>query len=208
MAKAKCKICRNVFEKRNIKHIVCSYDCLKIYIEKQQEKKWKERKKKMESNLKTKSDIENDLQPKINEIARLIDKEYPCMMCGNPLLKRINGCHYHSVGSNPSLRFNLFNIWAGCHSCNGEKGGNINGYDIQLIKTYGKEFWEWIKFDMAKETPSLHLSKPELEEIYTLSLSIIRDLKKRDFVYTLQERIQVRKEINALLGIYNDNVPL
>lgn len=200
---SKCKICKTPFEKRNLSHSVCSYDCSIIWNKQEQERKWQKRKKEMISTIETKSQLENKLQPRINEIARLIDNSYNCMMCGKPM-KRINGCHYHSIGSNSSLRFNLLNIFAGCHSCNGEKGGNINGYDIQLIDTFGKPFWEWLKFDLVRENPILKLSKPELEEIYSKALEIIKFLKRKDAVYTNEERIALRKDLNKVLGIYKE----
>ena len=149
----------------------------------------------------TLSDYKKKLQPLINKIARLIDKGHNCMMCGRQM-KRINGCHYHSVGSNDTLRFNLFNIWAGCHSCNSEKGGNINGYDFQLVEIYGKEFWESIKFDMVRENPLIKLSKEDIEIIIKKCRLIINALELENIKFTNEQRISLRKKFNKELGIY------
>ena len=49
------------------------------------------------------------LQPKINEISRLIDFGQPCIATGNTKGK-MNGGHYISVGANRTLSLNLHNI--------------------------------------------------------------------------------------------------
>lgn len=169
---------------------------------KQDEKITKKRDKDLRETLKTLPQKKEELQDEINLIARLIDNGYPCMMCGNPSMKRINGCHYHSVGSNDTIRFNLHNIWAGCHSCNHEKGGNINGYDLCLIATFGNEYWEEIKFGLTREYKILKLSKPEIDEKIKIAREIIRELKKADRVYSNEERVELRDKYNKRLGMY------
>jgi len=147
---------------------------------------------------------QNELQPFINKIARLIDKNSYCMMCKIPLppTKRKNGCHYHSVGANNSLRFNLINIWIGCHKCNGENGGNINGFDVVIRETYGNEFWEYVKFDIVRLHPIIKLPIYEFTKLITEAKLIISQLEQKNKVYTIEERVNLRHQLNQRLGIY------
>lgn len=169
---------------------------------KQDEKITRKRNNDLKEVLKTSSDKKKELQEEVNRIVRLIDKGHPCMMCGNSKMKKINACHYHSVGSNDTIRFNLHNNWAGCESCNSFKGGNINGYDLCLIATFGNEYWEEIKFGLTREYKILKLSKPEIDEKIKIAREIIRELKKADRVYTNEERVELRDKYNKRLGMY------
>lgn len=204
--KRKCKNCGETFEKSKPLQATCSIKCAIEYTKQQEEKKkqkaWRKEKKEKREKLKTKKDYEGDLQAEINLLARLIDKGCPCMMCGMPM-SRINGCHYHSVGSNNSLRFNLLNVWAGCHSCNAMKGGNIIGYDEKLIETYGREKWEYIKFTLKRESALIKLSVDEIKEVIKKCRHINRSLTKLDKVYSAQNRWIMREKYNKQLGIYS-----
>ena len=205
----RCKNCREVYNQYEFNNKFClSIDCqtqkalFKLgKIKKQTAKDWKAKKKVLKEKLKAKSDYEKEAQPIINKIARLIDKGSNCMMCNN-IMKRTNGCHYHSVGSSPTIRFNLFNIWIGCHSCNGEKGGNIIGYDNRLIDVYNRERWEYIKFDIVRETAPIHLTIDDLKQLKKESSKIVRELEKLDLTYSIELRWKLRDKFNKRLGIY------
>jgi len=208
-----CKECKEKYVKRNSTQKVCSWKCAILYAEKdtkkkqrEEQRKWNVKKAEILDKLKSKSDHEADLQRIINKIARLIDRGSNCMMCDKELVTqgksfRENGCHYHSRGANPTLRFNLFNIWIGCHSCNGEKGGNITGYDTELIKLYGKEKWEYIKFDLVRETKPLHLTIDEIKEAKVKAMKIRNDLIELDQVFTPANRWLLRAKYNKIIGI-------
>lgn len=206
----KCKHCGKPFDQSRFGQVTCyTSKCAIGWMRTLEEKKIKRKKTQARvdkikglQELKSHKDWQKELQPEINTIARLIDKEYPCMMCGNPNMKRVNGCHYHAVGANNSIRFNLLNVWAGCHKCNSEDGGNLNGYDKELINTFGRDFWEYIKFGLVNEYPFIKLTIPELREKIALCRMIIRELKKEDKVYILGARIEKRREINKRIGIY------
>jgi len=210
----RCRSCKERFNKTDLSNPYCSKsECqqirTEILIEKQYKKAIanlnkikKDKKKASKEKLKTKSDYEKELQTPINKIARLIDKGSTCMMC-KCNMKRTNGCHHHSVGSNPTLRFNLFNIWIGCHSCNSEKGGNINGYDSVLIELYGREKWEYIKFDIIRETQPLHLAIEDLKQAKIIANRIVRELTKINKEYTPIERWELRQKYNLQIGIYH-----
>jgi hypothetical protein len=171
--------------------------------EEKAQKEWNIEKKQRKEKLKTLSDWKRDLEKEVNHIARLIDKGHECMMCSIDMAgKRVNACHYHSVGSNDTLRFNLFNIWAGCHSCNGEKGGNIHGYDMMLIGKYGRDQWEYIKFELTRLYPYTGLSIPEIKEKIIEARKIVKGLKIADTTYSDKHRITLRTKLNKRLGIY------
>lgn len=169
---------------------------------KQDEKITKQRNKDLKESVRPIGEWKQLLQDEINLIARLLDKGHPCMMCGNPRMKKINGCHYHSVGSNASLRYNLLNIWHGCHSCNSEKGGNIIGYDTCLIATFGEEFWNEVKFDLVRENKRIDLRLPDYKEKIEIAREIVRELKKADKIYDTYERVEMRDKFNKRIKIY------
>lgn len=163
---------------------------------------WKAEKAKHVNTLETLPEAKNKLQIEINHIARLIDKDVSCMMCNTPNYERKNGCHYHSVGSNDTIRFNLLNIHIGCHSCNGEKGGNQHGYDLRLIDVYGRERWELIKFTMVSQHKYLGITKQECHEVRAEAMKIVKELKKSDLVYPVEMRWSMRESLNKRLGLY------
>jgi len=132
-------------------------------------------------------------------MVRRIDYGNTCMMCDKEI-KKVNACHYHGVGSNDSLRFNLFNIWAGCYSCNGNKGGNIIGYDMMLIQKAGKDNWEYIKFQLVKDYPLLKLSREEVRDLIPKvhKLAIGVEAVRR----STMERWLLREKLNKQIGLY------
>lgn len=200
----RCKICRVKFDPRFFNQKTCETPkCMIEYRDQLKAKEWRKEKKVLKDKLKTKSEHENELQIIFNKIAREIDKDSLCLMCGNQP-KKENGCHYHSVGSNPTLRFNLFNIWLGCEKCNKWLGGNINGYDNELIKHYGRDKWEYIKFDIVRLHPTIKLSIPELKEIKVEAKVILKEVSDLPKLNHLQ-RWELRKEINKRIGIYSFN---
>jgi hypothetical protein len=206
----RCKNCKQKFEAKVFLQKFCfKTECVSVFLQsvkedkaKKEKKAWSKRREKMKENIRTLSDWSALLQDEINLIARLIDKDKPCLMCATYPMKRINGCHYHSVGSNSTIRFNLLNVWAGCHSCNSEKGGNINGYDTELIKEYGKEFWESIKFGLPLKYTYIGLMIHDIKFVLPEARKIARELKKVDLTYTSKQRIVLRNKYNERLGIY------
>jgi hypothetical protein len=94
--------------------------------------------------LKTRSDRMRDAQAAFNRYIRARDRGKPCICCGRSQgdLKHggaVDAGHYHSRGSAPGLKFNLFN----CHSqlayCNRYLSGNAIGYRAGLIDRIGLE---------------------------------------------------------------------
>lgn len=205
----KCRNCKTRFTPRfnnSLTKFCCkTEECIAAFLalnKANQLKANRKETKSMREAIKTPQQYKKDLQTEINKIARLIDKDHPCMMCASFPMKRINGCHYHSVGSNDTLRFNLLNVWHGCHSCNGERGGNIPGYDIQLMGIYGRKKWEYIKFEMVQTKP-IHLNKEEIKVYIKKARLIVKELTALDLKYSTENRWKLREKYNKRLGIYS-----
>ncbi len=116
--------------------------------------------------------------------------------------KRLNAGHYHSVGSNHSLRFNLMNIWAQCHDCNGMNSGNTIGYNKGLIRIYGKEFQEYVEYQLPLDYPYMKFRIDQLVEAKKIASAIKLSLQKENRIYTNLERKEMRIEFNTKIGIY------
>lgn len=194
----KCKICSNEYLPRNSLQRVCSVPCSIEDARRKEHEKWK---KEIKEKHKTHSDYENELQPIINEICRIIDKDQPCISCGK-MPKKNNAGHRFSVGSNNSLRFHLSNLANQCNSCNENKSGNPDGYDEGLIKVYGKTYYEYVKFELKALYPLVKLTPTELMAARAKAMKIRNELKKIDKVYTPDERIELRDRVNKEIGIY------
>ena len=202
--KKKCLNCKERFTPQRSSQVVCSPSCAYEYAKsdkarKSEKKAWKRRKAKMSEEVMSLSEHKKLLEKEINTIVRILDDFQPCMMCGTKIEKQF-ACHYHAVEANDTLRFNLYNIWGGCYSCNGKKGGNIIGYDEKLIKTYGRYKWEYIKFDLVREYPAIKLTVPEIKEARQKAKKIIKELEVKK--YSIAERWAYRELINNEIGIY------
>jgi hypothetical protein len=167
MKPKKCKVCGATFVPVRKIQPCCGFDCnvvlSKRYTEKMRIKKWKAEKKVLKEKVKTASDYKKDLQKIINELVRMIDTFQPCISCGTKS-GQMQGGHYHSVGANASLRFNLHNIHKQCATCNNYKSGNIIGYDTGLIERYGETYWTFVKFDLKRDSVLLKYSIDDLKK--------------------------------------------
>ena len=145
MRPKKCKVCKEKFTpKYSTTQIVCSALCGAKYSSIQKQKAWKKEKKVRKEKLKTRTDHLNDLQKVFNKYIRLRDAEQPCISCGKAKGAEQAG-HYRSVGGNPELRFNEFNCFGQCISCNMHKHGNLIEYRKGLIKRIGIEKVEFLE---------------------------------------------------------------
>ena len=97
--------------------------------------------------LKPLSKLAKEAERWINRIARIRDKDKPCISCDRP--HSWNGqwhaSHYKSVGSNSALRFNLSNIHKACSICNNHLSGNIAEYARRLPDRIGMERFRFIE---------------------------------------------------------------
>lgn len=159
-------------------------------------KKRKEFQQKKEK-LKSKSDYEKELQKIVNRLARLIDEGKSCISCdhGNNgvFTRQKHGSHYYSVGSNPTLRFNLHNIHMSCSICNNYKHGNLLNYDIGIKQRYSEDYLKYMQ-SLKKEFKVLNLHIYQLKEAIVKAKKVEKEIK--------QGKTFTRDEINKTLGIY------
>lgn len=206
----KCQYHKTKFDAKYFNQKFCLSDdeCIKAFnesvkfaIEKQKAKQWQTEKKQIKEKLKTLSDWQKELEREINKIAVLIDFGNGCISCDG--IKSPQGGHYHSVKANGSIRFNLDNIHLQDYYCNVEKSANLHHYDLGLIKRYGKQYWEYVKFDIVNKFPLLKMARFEYEEKIKTARSIVKHLKLENKTYNPIERIELRKKFNKLIGIYD-----
>lgn len=189
----------------------CEYDFLtqteagKIIFEKRKikvkAKNWKEEKAKMKESVKTLSDYKSDLQKEINTLARLLDFGHKCISSGLPLDSKYDAGHMWSRGSNPSLAFNLMNIYGQTVYANQWKSGDQLNYIEGLEKEFGREHKEYV-LGLKNRYPILKLTSEEIKLKTEIVRGLIKWVKLQDRKFTNKERIELRKEFNAKIGIY------
>lgn len=162
-------------------------------------KKWKEEKKVLKEKTKTLSDYKSDLQKEINLIIRLIDNGHPCIATGTMEGKRNSG-HYHSIGSNDTLRFHLENIWIQSEHSNMWKSGDTLRYQEGLINLYGKDYLDYL--NALKSILPIKLTVSDLKEKIKICRNIVKELKDCSRVFSNLDRLDIRKELNTRIGIY------
>lgn len=207
--KKKCAFCGELFEKninapfQNWCSVDCAYKLSQQLKEKKEKKEWQSEKKVMKENIMKHGDWLKRLEESINPIARFIDYGQPCISCTN--FGKQQAGHYHSVASDASLRFNLHNIHIQDYHCNVEKSANIIGYDEGLIKLYGNDYWNYVKFGLKNiYHQPLKLSIPEIKNAIEISKEIIKELKSAEEIYSPYYRIKLRDQFNLRIGIYKN----
>lgn len=178
----KNKLCRVKFDPKNNGQIVCEYPCSIEYAKQKRKKKEKEYLKQInvtnnairEKN-KTLSQHKKELQVFVNRYVNLRDKGKPCVSCDTPDigLKR-DASHFWSQGGNPSVRFDLNNIFSSCVRCNRDLHGNLLEYRPRLIKKIGKK-----EFDLLakRRTEGRVFSIPEILQLKELFKQKIKMIK-------------------------------
>lgn len=206
----KCKECGKLFTPNRPLQQVCSPICAMSMANKKvkkevvkaalvEKREWKEKKRDLKDKIKTHANWMKELEHLINHIVRIIDYGNPCISCGRN--GKPQAGHYHSVGSNAQIRFHLDNIHIQDYYCNVHLSANKTGYNEGLINTFGKEYQEYIEFDLVKMYPTLKLTIPELKEKIKICRNIIKELPEGK-VYKVNERIEIRKQLNERIGIY------
>lgn len=203
--KKKCKNCQCDFEKdpRQPFKPCCSTLCTVEWNKKLQQRKEERQSRNANNGFIQAADHIETLQDEINAIARKIDYEQTCISC-NRRCRQPHAGHYHGVGANATLRFNLHDIHVQDFTCNVEKGGNKPYYDAGLIRVYGQEYWEYVKFKLPLiYKDPLKLSGLEVKEKITLARQLKREIPNewRNPI----ERIELRNQINQLLEMYPKN---
>lgn len=139
MRTAKCRICREAYEKRNMGQVVCSPKCAQAWAEKKRDKTLRQQQKEIRrehreqrERLKTRQQWLRDAQTIFNRYIRLRDHDLPCISCGRHHNGAYDAGHYRSVGAAPQLRFDERNVHKQCVPCNQHKSGNAIEYRMGL----------------------------------------------------------------------------
>jgi len=111
---------------------------LKVFSEEIKEKTWKQKKTKMQNDLKTTQDWLKEAQVVFNKFIRLRDVGLVCISCNLPPKKK-NAGHYYSQGGHSNVRFDEDNVHLQCEACNTHLSGNLLNYQIGIEKRIGAE---------------------------------------------------------------------
>jgi hypothetical protein len=166
-----------------------------------QKKDFIRKRKEEDKELKNKvTDWNKKLQGKVQEIVRLIDKGQPCLARGYTDC-RFHGGHIISRGAGANIKMNLHNI----HRQSAQSNHWQN--DDALMKKglefeYGLNYLNFI--EELRRCPVPKYTNEEYQMIYSLSCGIANRLKKAEKEYNLEERIELRNQINLELGIYSE----
>lgn len=194
--------CKEPFTPARSNQVVCSYPCAIAMKRKEKEKaikaeKTNSKRKKIDWKRKN-EDQKPKLQQRINQIARLIDAGLPCLARGyHP--NQIHAGHVFSRGGHTNMRFNLHNIHRQSAQSNHKHSDDIRMRE-GLEDEYGEPYLEFVS--ALQRTPVPKYTNKEYFELYQKALPIVQRLEKADRIYTPEERVRLRNQINLELGIY------
>lgn len=137
------------------------------------------------------------LQTEINSIVRTIDAGLSCLATNRR--GQMHGGHVYARGGNQTIRYNLHNIHRQCAQSNhfqNDDGKLREG----LTNEYGQDYMNFVS--ELRQTPTIKYSNVEYRDLTTLARKILRELKKKDKIYSKSERIEMRNRVNLELGIY------
>lgn len=203
----KCKICGNMFmPKRSTTETTCSLDCA-IAFGKSKVKEapllvkgtpyFKETEQKVKSE-----DRLTDLQDQINKLARLIDERFKytkCIDCNKEMQKRVAGAHFHDVGSNRHIRFNLHNIHTSSFQCNNFSSKHKVGYKTGLEQRYGKDYLDFVE-NLQTQHRDVKLAPFEISE----KLALVRKIIRTFDTFQFENSVSARTQLNNIIGIYKN----
>lgn len=200
----KCKFCRKEFKPFKPLQYLCSTECALALARqnglKKMEKETKAKRKELREKTKTLSDYKRELQTEINKIVRALDYGQDCISSGRMFKENDQAGHFYSTGAHPCLRFNLWNIHSQSVSDNMYKSGNFGGFRDGLIIRYGEEIANWISC-LPIEYKDLKLTKIEVIAATAKARILAKQIEKRK--RTTEELIQLRKQLNKSIGIYD-----
>lgn len=141
---ARCRICKNHFEKRSMAQVVCGIACAQAYAKLKREKELadhaKAQRKKLKEEkerIKTRGDWLKEAQAAFNRYIRQRDEGLPCISCGRHHKGQVHAGHYMATSIRPELRFDERNVHLQCAPCNMHMHGNLIMYRIGLIDRIG-----------------------------------------------------------------------
>jgi len=139
------------------------------------------------------------LQREINKLARMIDTKfnYQCIDCGADYGGQADGAHFHSVGSNSTLRYNLHNIHKSRSFCNKYSDIHKQGYEKGLVDRYGFEYANYVEF-LPLKYKTIKLTEHDIVD----KLKIVRKVIREFDTYEFSDGKEGRDMFNELIGIY------
>lgn len=153
-----CKCCKAAFTPTRPMQVVCGQMCglerARLKREAQERKQAAERAKldrmmdaQRRQALRTTSKLEEDCRKIVQKIARLRDRNDPCISCDKPASwqGQWHGSHFRSHGACSALQFHLWNIHKACWICNKLYSGRIGDYEPRLIEKMGGDRVDWLK---------------------------------------------------------------
>ena len=175
MKAKKCKnpACGKKFTPAKPLQAVCGWECARDYGKVLNEKKARKERREAKEKLKSRRDWLREAQSACNQYIRERDKQEPCISCRRYHTGQYHAGHYRTIGANPELRFNEFNIHKQCSACNNHLHGNLINYRINLIKKIGQDKVDWLE---GKHEPKKY-SIDDLKEIKALYKQKIKEMK-------------------------------
>jgi hypothetical protein len=170
----RCKNCKNKFEAVRFNQKFClDADCVRVWVEFEKTKQWKEKKQKMQQELETIQDYVKMTQIIFNKFIRLRDKGQVCISCQKKPLKE-NAGHYFNANNHWNVRFNELNVHLQCEHCNTYLSGNLIEYQRNLIHKIGIESYYELEAEARK---TRKFTKDELKEIMAIYKKKIKQLE-------------------------------
>lgn len=208
----KCKHCKEKFEPRfkTTEKYCWKDECKAVEVKLFFESKKKQQEKEVKAKIKERkpyvysADYKKKLQASINKLSRMIDGHfgYFCIDCDKPFGKQADASHFHNVGGNENIRWNLHNVHTSRSYCNQWGRGRKAEYRLGVIKRYGEKYMELIEFEIGVKYKYVGLNEVEVVEKLTIVKSLIRKFDKimdgKNFVNGLVARDYFNEEI----GIY------
>lgn len=170
--------------------------------EKKEKKDWADKKAEMKVDTHAK-EYKKEFQNSINKLARMIDIAFgyeTCIDCNKGYGKQTDAAHYHSRGSNNSLRYNLHNLHSANSQCNMWSDVHHVNYAIGLEKRYGKDYKEYVDEELPKLYPEIHITNKEIVE----KLKVVRGLIKNFESMKFEDSLDARTKLNLIIGIYKN----
>jgi hypothetical protein len=169
----RCKNCKEKFEPKTFLQKYCFKDeCIRVFVQKNNEKVWKKTKSKAKLDLMTLSDYLKLAQQVFNKWINLRDKGLPCISCDKPITGRVNASHFWNANNHYNVRFNEDNVHSSCITCNQFLSGNLLEYRTRLISKIGKQRFNILEAE-SKQTRKFTIE--ELKEIIAIYKKKIKE---------------------------------
>lgn len=205
-----CKLCKQPYPAVSIgpmkfKPHTDSQECMDKLFKLANQKLVKEgEKRKREERMELKAKIikwDKKLQSKVQEIARWIDWQQPCL-ARNYVPKQSHGGHLFSRAGSANIKVNLHNIFLQAAQSNHYQNDDGLMRD-GCIRVFGRPYFDFITG--LKSTPLQRYNNEEYREFYQKACKIANRMKKNLVKNETQDRIRLRNEINLELRFYPED---